>query len=632
MLSTMNGFQKITSFVLDSSEKYLLCGTLGGSVVILTTDSLSVISRIRTSVGSIEVIAIHPSKPLAASLAMDHSITLIDISQPAKPKILDRFCSRDECAENEYYENIVPNQSLSQALCFHPTEVKLATRTGNGALLELEYKDFHLVRLRANRLHDTDLITTRYVSDGQALLSGAGGDIVLSREGKELARWSIGERNHHWFEPLSSHRFLVACDELHAVIIDINNHKRVQIGPKFMRDDFEHVTYNPVSKQAFASGFDGDIYQLDPDNLEPLGIVWRAPYKLRWIKTLPSAPHILMVHSFNGAIYRYNMNDRCVEAHYKQTPHAIWSCSRAENRMVFAGEGPYLVTATIQDPANQDAVPNIKIDNYIVKQSDLSYTKRLVRVPGSTERFLLGQKNGRILEISEGECRTLLDCQEEIRDITYSTKKHCVYACTERGRLYCLDVNNGQVVALYSAADGQPQWSLALNEEREVIALAGRRGELQILNANDLSPTKHASHQCARPKRMKWLGDELIFVQTDELKRFSLSEDKVFDYVSACENTIEDFIWDLNFNYLVLVCYKTELVLCDLSSGQKKCVMPDQADFSKGLEWISQTNNPDVYPLDFLTFGRMGMLQLYRIHNDRIFSLGSSLDSVLQAQ
>ena len=166
----MNGFQKITSFVLDSSEDYILCGTLGGCVVILSTDRLSVISRIRTSVGSIEVVAIHPSKPLAACLAMDHSITLIDISQPTKPKILDRFSSRDECADNEYFENIVPNQSLSQALCFHPTEAMLATRTGNGALLELEYKNRHLVRLRANRLHDTDLITTRYVSNGQAIL------------------------------------------------------------------------------------------------------------------------------------------------------------------------------------------------------------------------------------------------------------------------------------------------------------------------------------------------------------------------------------------------------------------------------------------------------------------------------
>jgi hypothetical protein len=626
----MKVFQKITSFALSPAEDLLICGTLGGTVLTLTADKLEEVSQLRTSVGSIEVIAIHPILPLAAAMAMDHSVSLIDISHPKSPILIDRFCSRDELADNEYFENILPNQSLSQALCFHPTAPILAARTGHGALLELELRDQRLQRIRATRLHDTDLITARFVQGGEAILTGAGGDIVLSSHGIELKRWTIGERNHHWFEPLSAHRFLVACDELHAIIIDLEKTEEVQIGPKFMRDDFEHITYNRTTHKAFATGFDGDIYQVDPDSLAPTGTAWRAPYKMRWIKTLESNPEIILVHSFNGGLYRYNLQGQSVEAVFKSTPHTIWTCVRHADRLTLAGEGPVLVHVAIHGSDKPHGVPTLSIDSCVTKQSDSSYTKRLLRVPGEACTFLVAQKTGQLLEVSGSQYELIQNINEEIRDIAYSSEKDLLYACTERGHVYAVHRSQREVYKQYLIPDREPQWSLALHPSRAVLAVAGRRGALSMLSADGLEPIRQISHQCARPKRMKWLGDDLLFVQTDKLKRYNIIEDKIYDYVDHCDNTIEDFIWNITYNYLVLICYKTEVILCNLSSGQKLCVMPDQSDFCKGLEWISPENDNNSYPLDFVTFGRQGSLQKYRIHNDRIFSLGSSLPLVLE--
>jgi WD40 repeat protein len=623
-------FQKVTSFALSQNEDFLVCGSLGGVVFLLATEDLSVISQLRTSVGSIEVVATHPSLPLAAAMAMDHSISLIDIKNPKAPSSIDRFSTRDELADNEYFENIVPNQSLSQALCFHPTDTILASRTGHGALLELELRERRLQRIRATRLHDTDLITARYVRGGEAILSGAGGDIVLSSRGIQLARWIIGERNHHWFEPISDHRYLVACDELHALIINIERPQDVVVGPAFMRDDFEHVTYNRTAHTAYAAGFDGDLYQINPESLAPLGIVWRAPYKLRWIKTLESAPHIIFAHSFNGGLYRYNLQTNEVEAEFKHTPATIWTCVRNADTLTFAGEGPYMVNVEIQSPDIPNGIPRLSIQSAVLKQSDSSFTKRLIKYPGTPGTFLLAQKNGKLLDVVNNTCELILDLKDDIRDIAYCPRTDVIYACAESGRVSSIHRSQRKLLAVYQVPDQEPQWSLSMHHSKALLSVAGRRGSLSILSAHNLEPIRLISHQCARPKRMKWLGDDLLFVQTDELKRYSYTEDKIYDYVDHCDNTIEDFIWDITYNCLVLVCYKTEVILCDLSSGQKRCIMPDQSDFCKGLEWINPYNNTSSYPLDFITFGRQGSLQKYRIHNDRLFSLGSSVTSVLE--
>tara|TARA_B100000073_G_scaffold345068_1_gene353254 strand:- start:4761 stop:6650 length:1890 start_codon:yes stop_codon:yes gene_type:complete len=625
----MGRLEKITSFTLDSKESFLLSGTNGGSIFIQSIENLEIIADLRISVGSIEVVAVHPCLPYAAALSMDHTITLVDIENLTKPFIIDRFNSRDIEADNEYFENIIPTQSYSQALSFHPQKVVLATRTGNGALIELELKDGYLQKVRTNRFHDEDLITTRYVNDGKQILSGAARDIVLSEHGKEVFRWTIGDLNHHWFEPIRDDVFLVACDELFAVKIDLKNRDKVDIGPKFMRDDFEHITFNRKSNSAYACGFDADVYKVDPSSLKPVCTIWSAPYKLRWIKNLEKDPNILIIHSFNGSIYRYNIADNRVEARFKKTPNTIWTCCRIKDQLFFAGEGELLTSSRINVVDSKNNIPNITIENMHIKQDNASYTKRIIPKSKESDAILIAQKDGFIRQLLDNRVTEIFAINEQIRDIGYWHKKDYVYICTEQGNVYCIHCTTGDIKASYHHPENKPLWSLAVNETLGVIAVGARRGKLKILSLSNLSEQYEPNHCCSRPKRMKWFDDNLIFVQTHQLKRYSLSENKVHDFVGHCNNTIEDFIWDLEYGYLVLISYTTEVILCDLSSGRKLCVMPDQIDISKGIEWISRENDKNSYPLDFVTFGREGSLRLYRIHNDRITSLGSNLSEVL---
>ena len=84
------------------------------------------------------------------------------------------------------------------------------------------------------------------------------------------------------------------------VEIDISSDSQVRVGPKFMKDDFEHVTFDRNSHKIYASGFDGNIYMMDYADLKPHKIIWRAPFKLRWMKILDNSNKYMVAYCFNG--------------------------------------------------------------------------------------------------------------------------------------------------------------------------------------------------------------------------------------------------------------------------------------------------------------------------------------------
>ena len=212
--------------------------------------------------------------------------------------------------------------------------------------------------------------------------------------------------------------------------------------------------------------------------------------------------------------------------------------------------------------------------------------------------------------------------KQEIRDLAAVQGQPIAYVCTERGQAIRLDTESGKILGVYESERGEPLWSLAYNHARGLLATAERRGELVVLDCATMRPIFKGGFRTGRPKRMKWCDDTLFYVQTGQLRRFDLASRKIEPHVADCENTIEDFIWDEGRQYLVLVGYRTEVVLCDFRTGTKLAVAPDQADFSKGLAWVSPHKIAGGYPLDFVTFGRSGTAHLFRIHNERCLALG----------
>ena len=625
MINNVTTF-KITSFSLTNDEKNIFCGSLLGSIHILDTKSFKAISILQIHVGSIEVVAVHPTIPLAAAMSMDQSVSLINIEDPLNPKLVDRFNFRDEtCSNDKGY--VPPNYSLSQALSFHPQKPRLITRSGNAGLLELSYEKGHFEVLNCTRLHgDTDLVTAKYILNGELILTGAGGDIVLSNNGVEISRWSIGEYNHHWFEQIDDYIFLVACDELHLILLNIKEKEPMKIGEKFMRDDFEHVTYNHISKCAYACGFDGDIYQVDPINLNVIDIKWRAPYKLRWIKTLKDNPNILIAYSFNGGLYKVDLNTGKEIMKYRYSPFTIWTSIYINSSLYLTGEGPTITKINLNKSFESDFV-NKKRLSYIDKGSCRSFTKRIEK--GINNSLILGQKNGEILEIRSNVVTKNLFLNEEIRDIVTDLDKNQMYVCTEQSNVYNIDLNSFDIINKYFVESNQPIWSLALNKNQSLLAIGERRGDIIILDSSTFKVNRHLKNISSRPKRMKWFQDNLIFVRTGKLMRYDYELDVLNDYVDDCENTIEDFIWNIEYQYLLLIGYRTEVILCDLSTGKKLHKISDQVDFCKGITWLKNELMIDSYPLTFMTYGRTGELHLYRIHNDRIVAVGTSHQNII---
>lgn len=635
----MQTSQKIGSFTVDPDERLLFAGTMGGDVLAVDIDRFEIAERRHVHEGAVEAVAAHPRLPYLAAMSMDRSVSLLTRPNGAdggsgkganRPglALLDRFGFRDVACRNDRAP-VPATQSLSQALTFHPQDKRLATRSGNGGVMELDFADDRLALRHCTRFHgDIDLVTVRYVAGGDALISAAGGHAVLSRDGEEIRSWTLGDFNLHWFEPLGDDEYLIACDELYVIRLDIQDRKPPLRGLRLTRDDLEHVTYNAASGRAFVAGFDGTVYEIDPESCDYKRIAWVAPYKMRWVKTLERDPDILIGHCFNGGLYKVDLESQRILARIKETPNTVWTSVRAGDRLFFAGEGDLVREVKLAGAERVSKAPRIALGPAREKGGDAegaTFTKRMAMGPSG---LILAEKDGRVLELGESGARLLADIGQELRDIATVPNAPFAFVCTERGEVLKLRTDDGRIVAAYHDRLREPIWSLAYHPSRNILAFAERRGHLVLADGDSLEAL-HRARKTSRPKRMKWWNDTLIYVRTGELWRFELESRAMRPYVEDCGNTVEDFIWDASERYLVLVNYRTELVLCDFKTGAKLCVAPDQADFSKGLAWLDQPDCADAYPLDFVTFGRSGTAHLYRIHNERLTALGPIAPALL---
>jgi WD40 repeat protein len=627
--------RKVKSFCMDPDERRLYAGTLSGQIWSVDIDAFRIEREVQAHPGGIIAMASHPTLPYVASMGMDRSVVVWRRSGGGALDRLFDIRIRDVRCDNDTV-HYAPIMSVAQALAFHDTERRLVTRSGNAGVLELRFDDERYEIVRCLRQHGTDdVVTVRYLKDSGLVFSGSNaGRVAITDEGNVVNAWRFGHETIHWAEHIAGSEYLLASDTRCVIRLDVTGARAPVVGPKFTRDDLEHVTYNRASGRAFASSFDRNIYEVDVETCEPKGIAYRTPFKCRWIKTLERDSNVLLVQCRNGSLYKADLRDGSTVAAIRETPPALWTAAKAPGRRIFfAGEGDQLLTLQADGADRASRLPRFEAVRRTLPVDPFAYTKRMV-VQKSTGLLILGRTDGDIVTGDGNEFRKLLRLPTPIRDVAVHDSEPLIYVAGENGHVYKIDLAEKRILLEYESTQGEPVWSLAYNADRDLLALGEREGRMVLLRGGDFSEVRDSITN-RRPKRMKWLdADRLILGHSARLFLLDGTDDWLQrSFVDHQGNTIEDFIWDPQHRYLVLLNYQRNAILCDLATGTSLHECSDQMDYTKGALWLDEDLDSSGYGYYFLTFGRSGAVHLFAIHDEKILSIGpvASLHSAAEA-
>lgn len=600
----MNG-DNINAFAVAPHETHLFFGNKNGELAVVDINAFEIVRKIQAHDGTIEAVAIHPSLPLVAALGQDRRVSIWQYDEQMNAV----------CLHNISIRNITPDSqkafhSVSQALVFHDKERRLVTRTGNGALLELGFDENSCNVLRCIRVFGKhDIVTARYVKNEDDILAGSiRGEVALIAGNDIVKHWKFGDESIHWLEWYEDSSYLIASDARMVIQLDITDNRPPIVGEKFARDDFEHVTHCRVSKKVYGSSHDRTVYAIDPDSCCMSGVIWKSPFKCRWIKVLEGNPSIMLVQCRNGGLYKIDVNNGATISVIKETPDAIWSGVKTNNGdLVYAGDGDYFCRLS-SSPGEHH--------HYHVKKNDLggdpiSYTKR-VCYNSATDSLAFGRTDGDILLKRAGEVTQLINVGSSIRDLEFDDDGKSLYVACENGRLLNVEIASKSIKGVFESQ--YPLWALAVNGGAGLVAVAERMGAVLLLEAESLKVV-HSLPDHRRIKRMKWAdSNRLLYGESSSLVQFDLKKMERRTILPMHTNTLEDFIWDPRRRYLIFINYQRNVVLCDYETGEGLYMLSDQVDYSKGLCMVDDTH--------FITYGRCGMPVLYRIHDERMINLG----------
>jgi outer membrane protein assembly factor BamB len=618
----MNAARKIECFALGRDERFAYAGNISGQVVVVDVDAFAIVAEHQLHAGGVYAVAVHPTLPYAATLSQDRHVALSRIEPDGSLRLLGTISNRNIVPRNDE-SPVVPTQSQSAALAFHPTERKIVTRSGNSALLELSFTDdgtFEVVDcLRV--FGRADLYAARYTRDGEAVLSGAtDGQIALYRNNEIERRWQLGFSSVHWFAHVRDGEYLIASDMRYVARLSLSDGS-LRHGSEFTRDDLEQVTYNQRSGRAFAASFDRNVYEVDPRTCESLGVVYAAPFKLRWLATLERDPDVLLAQIRTGALAKVSLATGCAVAEIRETPRALWtSVVDKHGSIVFAGEGETLIRST---PGGLDPVS--RSQRYASREIPLdmspSYTKRMTYVRDD-DSFVLGRTDGRVYKVSAGRTTELARLDGAVRDVAVATAAPVVYAGCESGTVYAIDAYTGEQLAAAVPMPGTAVWAIAYNPVSGELACGGRNGRLTFAEGARLRTARPELRVDGRLKRMKWLdADTLASSEGGSIVAFDVRDGSKSILLDTLGNTVEDFIVDHERGYLLCVSYTCNIALIDFRHGVMLHEVADQMDYSKGLAWLPVAE-ATAYPYDFVTYGRSGLAHRYRIHDEKIVALG----------
>jgi WD40 repeat protein len=616
---------KIDSFCINDNEDIIYAGNNSGEILLINVSNWQVINRFQANFGNIVVITLHKTLPYIASLGMDRTISILEILSPNELKLITKFSLRSVEAWNDV-QRFFPGRTEAQPLAFHPTEKKLVTKNASSALLEISFENDKVEIIHCTRMHSySDLMTVLYHTDN-SVLSGSQGKVILSNNKVIINEWDFFERNIHWFEPIEDNIYLIASDEFRVFKFDVTDQNPIIVGPIITKDDLEHVTYNKVSKRAFIAGFDRNVYEININDCTSMGIVFEAPFKMRWIKTLENNPDILIIQCRNGGLYKVSLSEKKIIATIKETPESLWTSDfNKKGDIILGGDGSKIHKIEIKDDLNlQSRIPLLEFSVLTDALDQVGYTKRLV-VDNEGNTYI-GRTDGKLYVLKAEKLSLLTKTGSAIRDLAFNNVSNTIFVALESGMVLVINASDGKILESYLSDNNQPIWSIAFNPKRKYLVMAENGGLIHIIDIENGNRIK-SFNEGSRPKRMKWISDDiLLFNRIGDLMMLNCENWELKELTSKIGNTIEDFIVDLSNNYLLMISYTHQIILCDLNTGEILDETFDQCDYSKGISWLYNVGTSGrQYPLDFLTYGRSGECHLYRIQDEAIFSLSKSI-------
>lgn len=615
---------KIESFDLSLNETYIFAGNYFGEVLTIDPITFTIIKRFMYHDGSIHKISTHEKLPYIATLGMDGNISLIKYDVYGNTSLIHNICSRNIRPEHDQYIN---GYTTTQLLTFHPTLPKLIGHGGSAAIFEVEFTDETFNILHCCRfLEPYDWITAKYVMNSDSFLLGNNRGIVLLIENWNISRqWDFGINNNtqavHWFEEVSTNIYLVASDARRVFLLDITDDNNYVEGEIIAMDHLEHVHYNSHTGKAYTSGFDRKIYQIDIDNCSIIDIVWEAPFKIRWIKTLYSDPEHMIVNCRNGILYKITINNHnnYVVSQINEEVHAMWSAAICNKNIIIGGEGRshYKLTPSkinLYNNAQEYDISKIELDD-----DNNSYTKRIM---GSDSIAIIARSNGNIF-LNQNDNNTLIFSNEyPVRDICISKDLSTVYIASEDGSAYAVYIHTRVVVQLIKT--NTPIWAIAINDDNSVLCVANRIEKFYLIDLkNNHITEKNVGLRFV--KRVKFVNNnELLLGSGGSLKKYNINEDLIENCINNTENSIEDFFITEDSQYLVVLNYAKVLHLYDYHTYELLFTQSVGHDYGKGIMLLNGNLNNSGYKKDFILYGRDGGFSYMRIHDEMILTLYNS--------
>lgn len=620
--------RNIESFCVLPGEQHLIAGTLNGQLLVVNIDDFTIKHEIDAHAGMIIATDAHPTLPYICALGVDHVASVWKYDSETH---LHAVVQADLCiprVENKH--DYPPATSVSQAIGFHPTERKLLTRTANGAVAEIAFDDetfeFNWCR---SFFEGCDTGYVRYLADPRFIFVAAGNGTIgvfdVANRATPLTEYRYNHEQIHAAEHVAGTEYLLPSDSRRVIRFDVSGQQPPVVGPTIVRDHLERVHYNKISKRAFASSFDRQVYEICPESGRMLRVAVRTPMKCRWLVTLDRDPNTMIVQCRNGALYKFDLARKLVTGVLKQTPNAMWCGAWRGDSLIIGGDGSEVLELTLSEPDSFTRENRLESRWINLGYDPGFYTKR-ISVHTPTKDVLLGRTDGTIHRWDGTTVRQVVDLASPLRDIQAAPEGSELFAITEDGVAHKIDIDSGRVLNRFRSPSDEPLWSLAYNHSRRLVATGEREGSLHLLNANDLS-LQATIPNVRRSKRARWLDEDRLFVVSIvEVLEVDLLRQIVSVAVPNQRNTIEDFAWSHDRRYLVVVTYAQDISLFDLRTRTWMHSVSFDMHYPKGVEWMPP--RAGAYQYEFLVWGRSGRPRRYRAHGARIVSLGPATEQL----
>jgi hypothetical protein len=621
--------RKILSFATDSREKWIVAGNLNGELLFIDAERFEIVRELRIAAGGIEALDVHPTLPYAAGICGDRTIVIAKFDESSAVK-LHTIHTREVQSQNEYqFQSDIP---FSQAIAFHPRLPRILTRNVNGAGMEIDFDDEKwTTRWCRGYFREPDgsakeLVFTRYLVGSElAFLCGRGGLVVVDPEHPEepLLSWRQKDRyNLHHAEHVEGDDYLLASDSRRVFRFDVSGKKPPLIGPTVTRDDLERINYNKASGRAFIAGFDRCVREIDPKTCELKGVVVEMPFKLRYHRTLERDPNTMIVQCRNGGLYKLDLAAKKVAGVLKETPNAMWSAAALSPReIVIAGAGPEVLRITAKGEDLETRSTTLGASWLTLAGDRGRFTKRVVVHPPTGAMILARSDGDLILSRRDGESRKLANLGAAVRDVCTPPAGQDIFAVTEAGCAYRVDMETGKILAQFKTAE-EPLWSMAYNPDRKLLVVAEREGNVHFLKPDTLTAIRKIPGP-GHTKRMKWVdANRLLLNFASYLYQLRVDTGAIDLVIPSQGNTIEDFAWTEDRRYLAFCTYYRNLGLVDFKTWKISHVSAIDMDFPHGLIWLHPERAEGAYPYELMAFGRSGVARRYRVHDERFIPMG----------